>query len=132
RRLVEAVVPARRPGRRPLGVRADLVHQDRESQQAGTCADHQPVVERTARRRQLQVPPAAEPAAALNGRRARMAMHIGLVGLGKMGFNMRDRLRQKGVEVTGYDPNPAVTDVKTLAEMVAALPTPRVVWVMVP
>ena len=61
-----------------------------------------------------------------------MAMHIGLVGLGKMGFNMRDRLRQKGIEVTGYDPNPAVTDVPTLAEMVKALPTPRVVWVMVP
>ncbi len=57
-----------------------------------------------------------------------MAMHIGLVGLGKMGFNMRDRLRQKGIEVTGYDPNPAVTDVPTLADMVKALPTPRVVW----
>jgi len=61
-----------------------------------------------------------------------MAMHIGLVGLGKMGFNMRDRLRKNKVQVTGYDPNPAVTDVKTLADMVAALPTPRVVWVMVP
>jgi 6-phosphogluconate dehydrogenase len=61
-----------------------------------------------------------------------MAMHIGLVGLGKMGNNMRDRLRAHGLDVTGYDPNPAVTDVATLAELVAALPTPRVVWVMVP
>jgi 6-phosphogluconate dehydrogenase len=59
-------------------------------------------------------------------------MHIGLVGLGKMGNNMRERLRKAGVEVTGYDPNPAVTDVKTLADLAAALPTPRVVWVMVP
>jgi 6-phosphogluconate dehydrogenase len=59
-------------------------------------------------------------------------MHIGLIGLGKMGNNMRDRLRKGGVEVTGYDPNPAVSDVKTLGDMVAALPTPRVVWVMVP
>ena len=59
-------------------------------------------------------------------------MHIGLVGLGKMGNNMRDRLRKAGVEVTGYDPNPAVTDVKTLADLAAALPAPRVVWVMVP
>jgi 6-phosphogluconate dehydrogenase len=59
-------------------------------------------------------------------------MHIGLVGLGKMGNNMRDRLRAHGLEVTGYDPNPAVTDVATLAELVAALPAPRVVWVMVP
>ena len=59
-------------------------------------------------------------------------MHIGLVGLGKMGNNMRDRLRKAGVEVTGYDPNPAVTDVKTMADLAKALPTPRVVWIMVP
>jgi 6-phosphogluconate dehydrogenase len=59
-------------------------------------------------------------------------MHIGLIGLGKMGNNMRDRLRKGGVEVTGYDPNPAVTDVKTLADLAKALPAPRVVWVMVP
>jgi 6-phosphogluconate dehydrogenase len=32
-------------------------------------------------------------------------MHIGLIGLGKMGFNMRERLRNGGVEVTGYDRN---------------------------
>jgi 6-phosphogluconate dehydrogenase len=61
-----------------------------------------------------------------------MAMHIGLVGLGRMGFNMRELLRSKGIEVTGYDPNPKVTDVATLADMAKALPTPRVVWVMVP
>jgi 6-phosphogluconate dehydrogenase len=59
-------------------------------------------------------------------------MHIGLVGLGKMGNNMRSRLRDKGIEVTGYDPNPAVTDVPTLEALAAALPEPRVVWVMVP
>ena len=61
-----------------------------------------------------------------------MSLHIGLVGLGKMGNNMRDRLRTAGLEVTGYDPNPAVSDVASLAEMVAALPAPRLVWVMVP
>jgi 6-phosphogluconate dehydrogenase len=61
-----------------------------------------------------------------------MTAHIGLVGLGKMGNNMRDRLRKKGVDVTGYDPNPTVTDVPSLADMARALPTPRVVWVMVP
>ncbi|PPK93854.1 6-phosphogluconate dehydrogenase [Kineococcus xinjiangensis] len=59
-------------------------------------------------------------------------MHIGLVGLGKMGGNMRARLREKGVEVTGYDPNPDVTDVASLEDLVAALPSPKVVWVMVP
>lgn len=59
-------------------------------------------------------------------------MHIGLVGLGRMGGNMRERLRRGGVEVTGFDPNPEVTDVPDLPALVAALPTPRVVWVMVP
>ncbi len=59
-------------------------------------------------------------------------MHIGIIGLGKMGNNMRARLREKGVEVTGYDPNPDVTDVPTLAALAAALPEPRIVWVMVP
>ncbi|MCG2797696.1 MAG: decarboxylating 6-phosphogluconate dehydrogenase [Cellulomonas sp.] len=60
-------------------------------------------------------------------------MHVGLVGLGKMGANMRTRLREGGVEVTGYDRNPQVTDVADLPALVAALPAgERVVWVMVP
>ncbi len=59
-------------------------------------------------------------------------MHLGLIGLGKMGNNMRARLREKGVEVTGYDPNPDVSDVADLTSLAAALPTPRVVWLMVP
>ncbi|CAH0172098.1 decarboxylating 6-phosphogluconate dehydrogenase [Plantibacter sp. VKM Ac-2880] len=59
-------------------------------------------------------------------------MHIGLVGLGKMGNNMRTRLRANGIEVTGFDRNPDVTDVATISDLVAALPAPRTVWVMVP
>lgn len=59
-------------------------------------------------------------------------MHIGLIGLGKMGYNMRERLRSKGIEVTGYDRNPEVTDVASLDELIAAIPVPRVVWIMVP
>jgi 6-phosphogluconate dehydrogenase len=59
-------------------------------------------------------------------------MQLGLVGLGKMGFNMRERLRQGGHEVVGYDPRPEVTDVPTLAALADALDAPRVVWVMVP
>jgi 6-phosphogluconate dehydrogenase len=59
-------------------------------------------------------------------------MQLGLVGLGKMGFNMRERLRKGGHEVIGYDPRPEVTDVPDLAGLAAALPAPRVVWVMVP
>ncbi|MFJ4170593.1 phosphogluconate dehydrogenase (NAD(+)-dependent, decarboxylating) [Paenarthrobacter sp. NPDC089714] len=59
-------------------------------------------------------------------------MHIGLIGLGKMGFNMRERMRNGGIEVTGFDRNPDVTDVATVDDLIAALPTPRLVWVMVP
>lgn len=59
-------------------------------------------------------------------------MHLGLIGLGKMGGNMRTRLRNAGHEVTGFDFNPDVTDVASLEELVAALPSPKVVWVMVP
>ena len=59
-------------------------------------------------------------------------MHIGLVGLGKMGGNMRTRLRNNGIEVTGYATDPVVSDVSSLEEMVAKLPSPRIVWVMVP
>ena len=59
-------------------------------------------------------------------------MKIGLVGLGKMGNNMRARLKAGGVEVVGFDTNPEISDVKDLAGLAEALPTPRVVWVMVP
>lgn len=59
-------------------------------------------------------------------------MHIGLVGLGRMGANMRERLQKSDIQVTGYDKNPDVTDVPSLKDLVAALPAPRIVWVMVP
>ncbi len=59
-------------------------------------------------------------------------MHIGIVGLGKMGNNMRARLRAASIEVTGFDPNAAVSDVASLVELATALPVPRIVWVMVP
>lgn len=59
-------------------------------------------------------------------------MQLGLVGLGKMGFNMRQRLRDGGHEIIGYDPRPEVSDVGSLAELAQALTAPRVVWVMVP
>ena len=59
-------------------------------------------------------------------------MQIGLVGLGKMGGNMRTRLRNNGIEVVGYDRDQSVADVASIEEMVKALPAPRIVWVMVP
>ena len=75
-------------------------------------------------------------------------MKIGFVGLGKMGGNMvlrltagsPDKTVPGGHEVVGYakDPNPdligqpGITLVNDLAKLVGQLPTPRVVWVMVP
>lgn len=59
-------------------------------------------------------------------------MDIGLVGLGKMGGNMRSRLREAGHTVVGYDRNPDLADADSLASMVEQLSSPKVVWVMVP
>ena len=59
-------------------------------------------------------------------------MQLGLIGLGKMGGNMRERIRRAGHTVIGYDRNPEVTDVESLAELVGKLEAPRTVWVMVP
>jgi 6-phosphogluconate dehydrogenase len=59
-------------------------------------------------------------------------MDMGLVGLGKMGGNMRERLRRAGHTVVGYARDPGSSDVDSLEEMVKQLPTPRVVWAMVP
>jgi 6-phosphogluconate dehydrogenase len=60
------------------------------------------------------------------------AFQIGLIGLGKMGGNMRERLRGAGLTVVGYDRNPDLSDAKDLADMVSQLTAPRKVWVMVP
>lgn len=60
-------------------------------------------------------------------------MKLGLVGLGKMGANMRQRLRDRGIEVVGYARSRDVADVGSLAELVASLSEEkRLVWVMVP
>jgi 6-phosphogluconate dehydrogenase len=59
---------------------------------------------------------------------------IGMVGLGRMGGNMAERLGRDGHEVVGYDTSPGARDVASLDELAAALSDQprRVVWVMVP
>ncbi|BCT78220.1 6-phosphogluconate dehydrogenase Gnd [Sinomonas cyclohexanicum] len=59
-------------------------------------------------------------------------MHIGMIGLGKMGFNMRERLRRGGIEVSGFDRDVRVSDVQSVDELLAHVPAPRLIWVMVP
>jgi 6-phosphogluconate dehydrogenase len=59
-------------------------------------------------------------------------MQLGLIGLGRMGGNMRERLRAAGHEVVGFDHKPEISDAKTMAELATKLSAPRAVWVMVP
>jgi 6-phosphogluconate dehydrogenase len=59
-------------------------------------------------------------------------MQIGMIGLGRMGGNMAERLRRAGHEVVGYDRDPGLSDAASLDELVARLAPPRAVWVMVP
>ncbi|WP_179845226.1 phosphogluconate dehydrogenase (NAD(+)-dependent, decarboxylating) [Actinomadura luteofluorescens] len=59
-------------------------------------------------------------------------MELGIIGLGKMGGNMAERLRRGGHTVIGYDRDPQVSDVGSVEELVERLSPPRAVWVMVP
>ena len=69
-------------------------------------------------------------------------MKMGFAGLGKMGGNMVRRLRRGGIEVVGFDRDAAVVDALagdagitaaySLQQLVAALPAPRLVWLMLP
>jgi 6-phosphogluconate dehydrogenase len=59
-------------------------------------------------------------------------MQLGLVGLGRMGGNMAERLRAAGHDVIGFDPHSDASNVASLAELVEKVAAPRVVWVMVP
>ncbi len=59
-------------------------------------------------------------------------MQLGMIGLGRMGANMAERLRRGGHEVIGYDRDPKVSDVGSLSELVDRLTAPRAAWVMVP
>lgn len=59
--------------------------------------------------------------------------YVGLVGIGRMGGGMIQRWRRHGITVTGYDRNPDVSDVPSLAALVNSMPAgERVVWLMLP
>jgi 6-phosphogluconate dehydrogenase len=59
-------------------------------------------------------------------------MKVGLVGLGRMGAGIAERLRRGGHEVVGYDRDASVSQVGSLQELVDGLQRPRIVWLMVP
>jgi 6-phosphogluconate dehydrogenase len=58
-------------------------------------------------------------------------MQLGMVGLGRMGAGMTERLRGDGHEIQTYDPNVEST-AGSLAELASQLEPPRAVWLMIP
>ena len=68
-------------------------------------------------------------------------MELGMVGLGRMGANMSERLLQGNHRVVSYDHNPeaiqrvvdkGATGAHSLADFVQHLAAPRIIWLMVP
>ncbi|WP_085524386.1 phosphogluconate dehydrogenase (NAD(+)-dependent, decarboxylating) [Tuberibacillus sp. Marseille-P3662] len=68
-------------------------------------------------------------------------MNVGLIGLGKMGFNIGLNILESGHSVAAYDVNADAvkqleqhnaTGFDSLEALVEELPTPRVIWLMVP
>jgi 6-phosphogluconate dehydrogenase len=59
-------------------------------------------------------------------------MQLGMVGLGRMGANMTERLRTAGHDLKTFDPNVDSRTAASLEELVQQLDAPRSVWLMVP
>jgi len=68
-------------------------------------------------------------------------MELGMIGLGRMGANMAERLVRGGHRVVGFDPKQEARtaierqgagSVASLQELVSKLAAPRVVWMTVP
>ncbi|MBI5886361.1 MAG: decarboxylating 6-phosphogluconate dehydrogenase [Deltaproteobacteria bacterium] len=68
-------------------------------------------------------------------------MHIGMIGLGKMGMNMSRRLMQAGHKVSAFDRSTDAVKAaeadgalaaQTIAGLVSSLPSPRPIWIMLP
>src|SRR5512140_390302 len=68
-------------------------------------------------------------------------MKLGMIGLGRMGANMAQRLMRGGHQLVGVDPktearkgleDKGAESADSLAALVATLPAPRTLWLMVP
>jgi 6-phosphogluconate dehydrogenase len=58
-------------------------------------------------------------------------MELGMIGLGRMGNGMTERLREGGHEIQTYDPKVDST-ASSLAELAEQLERPRALWMMIP
>jgi 6-phosphogluconate dehydrogenase len=59
-------------------------------------------------------------------------MQLGMVGLGRMGNGMTERLRRDGHDVKSFDPQVESRTAASLEELVSQLNRPRAVWLMIP
>ena len=68
-------------------------------------------------------------------------MKLGLIGLGKMGLNLALNAKDRGHEIVGFDATASAKEqakeagllvADSIAQLVEQLPSPKVVWVMVP
>jgi len=59
-------------------------------------------------------------------------MQVGMIGLGRMGNGMTDRLRERGHDVKTYDPAVESRTAASLEELASQLDSPRAFWMMVP
>src|SRR5699024_7029177 len=127
---VQPAVPAGRAELPGFGLRTIVLHpplQTRRDDRSGNAR-------RRRSRRRVSLPADADQVRRLrSSTRREHLMHIGLIGLGRMGGSMRDRIRLKGLQVIGSDQTPQVSDVASIPELVDSLEGEhRVVWVMVP
>lgn len=68
-------------------------------------------------------------------------MKLGMIGLGKMGLNLVANMQENGISVTAFDINSSAVaeaeklgaaGAESLKDLVSQLPSPKIVWVMVP
>ncbi len=59
-------------------------------------------------------------------------MQLGMIGLGRMGNGMTERLREHGHDVKTYDPNVEARTAASLEELKSQLDAPRAFWLMIP
>jgi 6-phosphogluconate dehydrogenase len=59
-------------------------------------------------------------------------VQLGMIGLGRMGSGMTERLREHGHEVQAYDPHVEDRTAESLAELKEQLQAPRAFWMMIP
>ena len=59
-------------------------------------------------------------------------MQLGMIGLGRMGHGMTERLREGGHEVCTYDPKVEERTATSLEELKGQLEAPRAFWLMIP